>query len=77
MESTNDDIWTIKTVIYNEKIIKENDRKMIEAVVDKFADYSATDLVKITHHQDPWKIAYTPGFNNVIELKSIREYFNG
>ena len=39
-------------------------------------DYSATDLVTLTHKQAPWKKAYVPHMNNEITIESIREYFS-
>ena len=49
---------------------------MISAVVDKFANYSATDLVTLTHRQAPWVDAYVPHMNNEITIEAIRKYFN-
>ena len=49
---------------------------MINAVVDKFANYSATDLVTLTHRQAPWADAYVPHMNNEITIEAIRKYFN-
>ena len=57
--------------------ISEKDRKLIDGIVDECAQYSASALVEITHHQTPWIEAYhKPGYNNVISLDSIREYFS-
>lgn len=46
---------------------------MINAVVDKFADYTATDLVTLTHNQATWKNAYVSRMNNEITIEAIRE----
>lgn len=56
-----DDIWESKVTKYNDNILSEEDKSRIESVVDKFADYSATDLVSITHAQKPWENAYQRG----------------
>ena len=45
--------------------------------MDRFAEYSATDLVSITHNQSPWKDTYVPHMNNEITTDAIKEYFNG
>lgn len=37
-------------------VIIGKDRKLINEVVDQFADYTATDLVNFTHNQAPWKM---------------------
>ena len=57
--------------------INAQDRQRIEAVVDRFAKFSATDLVDITHAQLPWQKAYVPCMNNEITNDDIREYFCG
>ena len=57
--------------------IKDEDKVLIDKVIDKFADYSATDLVSLTHRQSPWIDAYAPHHNNEITIDAIREYFNG
>ena len=46
-------------------------------MIDKFADYTATDLVSLTHSQAPWIDAYIPRMNREITPDAIREYFNG
>ena len=55
--------------------INDSDKRIIEAVVDKFKYYSAPDLVKLTHNQDPWVDAYSPYQNAVISKKAIKDYF--
>ena len=72
-----DDIWNSKRVGFTDNIIKDEDKVLIDKVIDKFADYSATDLVSLTHRQSPWFDAYEPHQNNEITIDAIREYFNG
>ena len=55
--------------------ISSPDRIMIEEMVDQCAKYTASQLVDITHNQDPWIKAYTPYKSNIITKKSIRDYF--
>ncbi len=69
-------IWNSKRVGFNENIIKDKDKALIDKVVDKFSDYSATDLVSLTHRQSPWIDAYVPYKNNEITIDAIRKYFN-
>lgn len=57
--------------------ITDEDKALIKLVVDKFADYSATDLVSLTHKQSPWIDAYIPHMNREITPDAIKEYFNG
>lgn len=61
---------------YKDPITPE-DSKTIDSVIDEFKNYSASDLVRLTHSQLPWKSAYNSGHNEVISKNSIRSYFNG
>lgn len=69
------ELWNVHREEYNADIIDEEEQKMINAVVDQFSDYSASDLVELTHHQAPWKDAYMQGRNCEITQESIRGYF--
>lgn len=55
--------------------IAEKDKKKINSVIDMFSDYTATELVYITHNQSPWIDAYVEGTNNEITPESIQRYF--
>ena len=68
-------VWDSKRVPYNDRVIEKDDKKRVNAVVDLFAEYSATDLVELTHKQAPWIDAYEPYMNNVITITAIKEYF--
>lgn len=72
-----ENIWNSKRVKFEDTIISDDDKKLIDTVVDMFADYSATDLVSITHSQSPWIDVYERRKNNEITTDAIREYFNG
>lgn len=61
--------------IFDENCISACDREKIRDVVDSFADYTASDLVDLTHGQSPWKDAYAPKKNNIINKKAIERYF--
>lgn len=72
-----EDIWNSASIDFSDNIISDDDKKLIDMVVDKFSEYSATDLVTLTHRQAPWKDAYVRGMNNAIKNESIKEYFSG
>lgn len=72
-----DDIWNFERVGFDDNIILDEDKELIDKVIDKFSKYSATDLVSLTHKQSPWMDAYVPYQNNEITTEAIREYFNG
>ena len=72
-----ENFWNSKILKYVDNKIKVKDKELIGAVIDRFAEYSATDLVTLTHNQSPWREAYVPHMNNEITVESIKEYFNG
>ena len=70
------DIWNTKRIEFEENCIDNMDKVLINKVVDKFADYSATDMVKLTQHQTPWIDANVSNQSNEITNESIFKYFN-
>lgn len=76
VEINNENIWNSKVREYNSDIIKEDDKQLINMVIDGFADYTATDLVEITHNQSPWIESYVPYMNNEITPQMLKEYFD-
>ena len=42
------EIWNTKRIEFNEDCINSKDKVLINKVVDKFSEYSSTDLVKLT-----------------------------
>ena len=67
-------IWDSHRVYYKD-IIAEQDKFIIREIVDRFADYAATDLVTITHEQRPWIEAFSKGRNSEITTEAIKNYF--
>ena len=61
--------------VYYEDIIAGQDKFIIREIVDRFADYAATDLVAITHKQRPWIEAFAKGRNSEITTEAIKNYF--
>lgn len=58
-------------------LITDNDKQLMNGIIDNCAQYSASTLVEITHNQTPWINAYNkPGYNNVITQDSIKAYFS-
>lgn len=58
-----------------EKGFEKEDRKRIEEVVDRFADFSAADLTNLTQSQTPWIEAFDRR-KKVIRCEDILEYFS-
>lgn len=71
-----DNMWNSKRIVFQDIVIERKDKELMEQVVDKFSDYSATDLVTLTHRQSPWIDAYVPHQNNEITIESIKEFFH-
>ena len=53
--------------------MKEIEKDSIQLIIDKCVNFSANQLVEITHNQDPWKNAYKK--NVYISNNAIRDYF--
>lgn len=68
-------IWNSKRVEFDDIAISYYDKSLINKVVDKFSEYSATDLVTLTQHQTPWIDSFSSGKNNEISLDAIKDYF--
>lgn len=52
----------------------EEERKIIEEVIEMCKNFSASYLVDLTHRQSPWKKAYRRN-NNIITIELMREFF--
>ena len=70
-----DNVWHSKRVKFEDTEISDNDKSLIDKIIDKFVDYSATDLVSLTQKQSPWIDAYIPYQNKEITIESMMEYF--
>ena len=70
-----DNIWNTKRVKYNDDVILDEDKKRIDRVIDSFSEYTATDLVSLTHKQSPWINSYIPNQKNEIPIDAIKRYF--
>lgn len=62
--------------IFDEHCISKSDRRKIDDVIEQFKDYTASEMVELTHLQDPWKDAFVSHENNPIEPEAIARYFN-
>lgn len=65
----------VKCAEFENDFISDEDKVLINKIVDKFSKYSATDLVNLTQHQTPWIDAINPKQNGEITKESIFEYF--
>lgn len=76
IEKDSENIWNSKVISFADSTILASDKELIDSVVDKFSEYSASDLVGLTHRQLPWIDAYSPHRNNEITREAIEDYFN-
>jgi len=67
--------FKFETKVFSKELIGIEHRSYIDRIIDNFKDYAASDLVYITHHQRPWKDAFSRGQNTEITKDSIRSYF--
>ncbi|MDU7086213.1 MAG: DUF4065 domain-containing protein [Clostridium sp.] len=65
----NDDIMEKKSVAD----IEENDRLLINEVVDSYHKYGPWDMVRKTHKEEPW---VNTDSDDIIEFSEIKKYYN-
>ena len=53
----------------------EQDRDLIDGIIESCAKYSASTLVEITHKQAPWRDVYRPYKKAIISNESIKKFF--
>lgn len=53
----------------------DQELSMINNMIDATSEYSANQLVDITHQQEPWLNSYKKYYNNVISNQSIKDFF--
>ncbi len=53
-----------------------NDRDIMDDIINSCADLSASQLVEMTHKQDPWRDAYSDYRGKIISNESIKNYFS-
>lgn len=58
-----------------QKRFRKEDRKRIDAVIDKFADFSTANLTILTQNQAPWNEAFDRK-EKVIRCEDILKYFS-
>jgi uncharacterized phage-associated protein len=49
--------------------------RIISLVLSRYGVFSPMELVNMTHQESPWKDAYLPGKNNVIENSAIKNFY--
>lgn len=65
----------IKGFDYKDNEISEEDKKLIDGVVDETIVYSNSRLGDFIHSQAPWQEAYTPFYKQEIICESLKNFF--
>ncbi len=56
--------------------VSAHDREIINIIVNDCNEYTASQLVELTHQQTPWIQAKEKGYNEQITNDSIKEFFD-
>lgn len=57
---------------FDETLLKDDDKSLIDKVIESYRDKDAFFMVKKTHEEEPWKETKR---NNYIETECIRTYY--
>jgi len=55
--------------------VNEHTNAMLFGVYEKYGKYSASELRRMTHGEEPYIDAVTRGYNSAITIESIKDYF--
>lgn len=69
------DPLTLKRKKFDDSVISDEDKRLIDEVIDAFADCSNSCLTDLVHGQKPWQEAYRSDRSRVITANAMREYF--
>lgn len=70
------DPLTLKRKRFEDKIISVEDKKLINSVVDAFAEYSNSCLTDLVHGQTPWQEAYRSDQGKIISANTMKRFFS-
>lgn len=71
----NEKTWKFESFEFDETIISEDDKTLINSILDYFDNYSSCSLSYITCNQTPWLSSYTKNKYNEISIDKMRDYF--
>ena len=63
---------------FGDEALTPGQRKFLDIVLDRFVEYSGTQLSRFTHEEPPWRDAYERlkhGGDDIITNDSLREWF--
>lgn len=62
-------------IIHVLRIIKRQDMKLIQGIVDECDQYSNSSLMQIIFKQSPYRNVYQKYFHNTISNKTLKDFF--
>lgn len=71
----NEKTWKFESFEFDETIISEDDKTLINSILDYFDNYSSCSLSYITCRQTPWLSSYAKNKCNEISINNIKNYF--
>lgn len=71
----NEYLKNIKHIDFKDNVIKEEDKKLINGVIDETIVYSNSRLGDFIQNQDPWREAYSPYYKQEITCELLKEFF--
>lgn len=69
------DTFKVTEIPFDFKFKTEEEKEIVDGVVELCKNRTASNLVSITHSQFPWKNAYREGQDNIISENDIERYF--
>lgn len=61
---------------YLDDILSDNDKALIDSVVDLLSIFTSTELLNILHNQKPFKEAFDDPCYDIIKLESIKAFYS-
>ena len=61
---------------YLDDILSDNDKALIDSVVDLLSIFTSTELLNILHNQKPFKEAFDDPYDNIIKPESIKAFYS-
>lgn len=66
---------SVKEIDFVAPFVSDDDKLMVDEVIDECSLFSVAELIDITHGQQPWKDAYRKGKGSTISGRQIKKHF--
>lgn len=61
---------------YTDNVIEDQDKDLIDSVVDLLSNFTSAELLNILRNQKPFKEAFEHPCNNIIKHESIKAFYS-